>query len=204
MNEQPYDELPRTGQSHLGIYRDGQVHLDAPVDWPSGTHVEVRVAELAQPETAAAVGPAIIAGFGLPGRLAADLFDRYQIDYVVVERNAETVSRQRRLGRRVITGDICDESTLVRAGVRAAGILALTIPVEEAVLRATALARRLNRSIYIIARTVYSSSGLQASKLGASAVVKAEQAVAREFYEKLVRRLAETCVHVDSRGEGFG
>jgi hypothetical protein len=38
---------------------------------------------------------------------------------------------------------------------------------EEAVLEATSLARRLRPEIYIIARTNYSSKGMQASQLGA-------------------------------------
>ena len=70
-----------------------------------------------------------------------------------------------------------------------ASILALTIPDEEAVLAATSLARRLRPEIYILARTNYSSKGMQASQLGADDVIKAEQAVALQFYDRLSRRL---------------
>ena len=78
---------------------------------------------------------------------------------------------------------------MVQAGLSSATILALTIPDEDAVLRATSLARRLQPDIYIIARTNYSSKGMQASQLGADDVVKAEQAVALHFYDRLSRRI---------------
>ena len=81
--------------------------------------------------------------------------------------------------------------TLERAGLREAGILALTIPDEDAVLKGIALARRLRPDIYIIARTNYSSKGMRASQLGADDVVKAEQAVALQFYQRLSQHLAE-------------
>jgi CPA2 family monovalent cation:H+ antiporter-2 len=202
MNGQPDEEDRAAGRSFLGTYKAGQVHLDAPVDWPEGTRAEVTIASVRRPEAGSVVGPAIVAGFGLAGRWAVELFERYDIDYVVVERNAQTISRQRQLGRRAIQGDICDEQTLRLAGIEEAEILALTIPQEQAVLRATVLARKLNPSVYIIARTTYASAGLEASRLGASDVVKAEQAVAREFYEKLMRRLAELCEVVGTRNDG--
>jgi len=176
-------------QEYQGTFRDGCVYLDAPVNWPAGTRVLVRVAPPATSANAQPFGPVIIAGFGLPGRWVADIFDRHGIEYRVVDNNPETVRVQRSLGRTVIQGDISEEETLVRAGVAQASILALTVPNEQAVLKATELARKLNPGIYIVARTTHSSAGMEASRLGADEVVKAEQAVARQFYEMLLRRL---------------
>ena len=190
MSEASQGSQPSSCQAHLATYGHGHIQLDLPVDWPEGTRVDVRVVDSRTDEPDLVDKPAIIAGFGLAGRWAADLFERCGVPYLVVERNARTVVRQSRLGKNVILGDVCDEQTLVCAGIEGAGILALTIPDEQAVLRATALARRLNPELYIIARTIYTSSGLQVGELGANDVVKAEQAVAREFHEKLARRLA--------------
>jgi len=67
----------------------------------------------------------------------------------------------------------------------------VTVPDEQAVLTATKLARRLNPNIYIVARTLYSSSGMQATQFGADEVVKAEQVVARQFYEMLLRKIGK-------------
>jgi hypothetical protein len=174
-----------------GTFRDGSIQLDRPVSWPPGTRVVVRVTA---PSPTPAVesqsfGPVIIAGFGLPGRWVADIFDRHGIEYVVVDNNPETVRVQRGLGRAVIEGDIAEEDTLRRAGIDRSSILALTVPNEHAVLRATELAKKLKPDIYIVARTTYSSAGMEASRLGANEVVKAEQVVARQFYDMLLRKL---------------
>ncbi len=176
-------------EEYQGTFRDGCVYLDAPVNWPGGTRVLVRVAPPATSANVEPFGPVIIAGFGLPGRWVADIFDRHGIEYRVVDSNPETVRVQQSLGRTVIQGDISEEETLVRAGVAQASILALTVPNEQAVLKATELARKLNPGIYIVARTTHSSAGMEASRLGADEVVKAEQAVARQFYEMLLRKL---------------
>ena len=104
-----------------------------------------------------------------------------------------TVETQRALGRRIIQGDAAQAETLSEAGLATAAILALTIPDEDAVLQATSLARRLRPAIYIVARTNYSSKGMKASQLGADDVIKAEQAVALQFYDRLsqqIRRMA--------------
>lgn len=173
---------------YMGYYEDGVVRLSARVDWPNGTPVSVRVANLSA-QTAGDFGKVIIAGFGLAGRWVADIFDRHQVPYVIVEENAQTVITQRGLGRTVIEGDISEEETLRAAGIEDASILALTIPDEQAVLRATKLARSLKPGIYIVARTLHASAGMQASQLGADEVIKAEQVVARQFYEMLLRKI---------------
>jgi CPA2 family monovalent cation:H+ antiporter-2 len=188
MNDQLQGDGSRENE-YYGIYRDGVITLGANVAWPDGTAVTVRVAEK---QDHLAMGKVIIAGFGLAGRWVADIFDRHGIEYVVVEKNPATVECQRRLGRTIIEGDISCEETLQAAGISDASTLALTIPDEEAVLKATRLAREIKPGIYIVARTLYASSGMQASQLGADEVVKAEQVVARQFYEMLIRKIGET------------
>ncbi len=174
-----------------GTYENGVIRLSARVDWADGTAVLVRVADknMAGPDELRGLGRVIIAGFGLAGRWIAEIFDRHDIDYTIVEKNVATVESQRELGRRIVEGDIADEDTLRAAGIEEASILALTVPDEDAVLQATKLARKLRPGIYIVARTMYSSSGMQASQLGADDVIKAEQVVARQFYEMLLRKI---------------
>lgn len=173
-----------------GVYRHGHIDLQAPVDWPEGTRVAVQPIV---PGTADSVPPlidsVIIAGFGLAGRCVADLIEAADIPCVIIERNPVTVETQRALGRHVLEGDISDEQTLIRAGVKHADVLALTVPEEPAVLAATQKARQLNPDIYIIARTNYASRGMQAARLGADDVVKSELAVAQQFYAKLKHKL---------------
>lgn len=182
-------EAPEKSE-YLGTYERGMIRLSAPVDWPDGTAVCVRVAEMAEPEAPdVEFGKVIIAGFGLAGRWIADIFNRHGIDYVIVDTNPETIASQRELGREAIEGDIANPETLGKAGIDKASVLALTIPDEAAVLEATQLARSMKHGIYIVARTSYLSSGMRAFQLGADEVVKAEQAVARQFYEMMLRKL---------------
>jgi voltage-gated potassium channel Kch len=173
---------------YMGTYDGGVIRLDAPVEWKDGTRVVVSMAE---PESVVEedLGPVILVGFGLAGRWVADIFDRHGVDYVIVDQNPETIEIQRRLGLRAVQGDISEETTLREAGIEQASILVLTIPDEQAVLRTTQLARKIRPDIYIVARTNYTSAGLRAAQLGANEVIKGEQAVARQFYEKLLRKL---------------
>ena len=177
-----------SARSYGATYHDGRVRLDEAVDWPEG--LKLVVSPVYPPPGEARInGHGIIVGFGLAGRCVADLLDSAGISYTIIETNPDTVETQRALGRRVVAGDASDAQTLNEAGLDRASILALTIPDEDAVLEATSLARRVRPEIHIIARTNYSSKGMQASQLGADDVIMAEQAVALQFYDRLSRRL---------------
>lgn len=180
---------PRADQSVSAQYRDGRVELQRPVDWPDGTQLIVSALP-ALTDRNLFDGHVIIVGFGLAGRSVADFLDTADLPYSIIERNPSTVETQRALGRRIVHGDVTESEILISAGLYDATILALTIPEEAAVLKATSIARRLRPEIYIIARTNYSSQGMKASQLGADEVIKAEQAVALQFHEKISR-----CVH---------
>jgi len=178
----------RSARTYGATYRDGQVRLDESVDWPEG--LKLVVTPVHPPPGGAKInGHVIIVGFGLAGRCVADLLDSAGMSYTIIERNADTVETQRALGRQVVAGDASDAQTLNEAGLDRASILAPTIPDEDAVLEITYLARGLRPEIYIIARTYYSSKGMQATQLGADDVIMAEQAVAMQFYDRLSRRL---------------
>ncbi len=179
---------PMLDQALGAVFHDRQVELDGFADWPEGTRLMVTPV-LPPPAAGHIDGRVIIAGFGLAGRCVADLLDQEHLPYAIIERNPVTVETQRALGREVIEGNATDAETLLEAGLNDAVILALTIPDEEAVLQATSLARRLRPKLYIIARTNYSSQGMRASQLGADDVIKAEQAVALQFYDRLSRRI---------------
>lgn len=128
---------------------------------------------------------AVIAGFGVPGRAAADAYKAAGVSFCVVELNAATVLRCEHNGVPIIEGDVADESTLIRAGVPQAEILLLLVPNEKAVLATIPIARRLNPTIKIVARCAYISSGLEAHRRGADETIVAEQVVAREVLRLL-------------------
>lgn len=164
------------------------------MDWPDGTRIVVTPVSPLE-DNGQLDGHVIIVGFGLAGRCIADLLELAKLPFTIVERNPVTVETQRALGRNIIHGDATRAEILAEAGLATGAILALTIPDEEAVLAATSLARRLSPDIHIIARTNYSSMGMKASQLGADEVIKAEQAVAMQFYDRFKRRIRQLASH---------
>lgn len=126
-------------------------------------------------------GHAIIAGFGVPGRAAAEVLAARHTAFCVIELNPKTVERCSHAGVHIIAGDVCDEQTLRRAGAQRASILVLAVPSDPAVLEAVQVARRMNSSLKIVARCRYISSGMEAHRRGADQVIVEEQAVAREM-----------------------
>ena len=130
-------------------------------------------------------GHAIIAGFGVPGRVVADWLTQHHMPYVVIERNPSVVERCGRVGVPIIEGDVRDETSLKRAGIASASLLAITIPDEPTVLQAVEAAYKLNPLVKLFARCTFISGGLEAARRGATETVVAEEVVAREFVRLL-------------------
>ncbi|HEV7298123.1 MAG TPA: NAD-binding protein [Tepidisphaeraceae bacterium] len=128
---------------------------------------------------------AIIAGYGVPGRAAAEAYKNAGTAYCVIELNPATVDRCGHTGTPIIEGDVTDEATLRQAGAESADVLLLLVPNEKAVLAAIPIARRLNPNLKIVARCNYTSSGLEAQRRGANETIVAEQTVALEVLRLL-------------------
>ena len=126
-------------------------------------------------------GHAIIAGFGVPGRAAADVLAARHTPFCVIELNPKTVERCSHVGVHITAGDVCDAETLKRAGVERASLLVLAVPSDPAVLEAVSVARKLNPTVKIIARCRFISSGMEAHRRGADQVLIEEQIVAQEL-----------------------
>jgi monovalent cation:H+ antiporter-2, CPA2 family len=133
---------------------------------------------------------AIIAGFGIPGRMIAENLHRRGMSYCVIELNAATVERCAHRGVPIIVGDARDEHALRNAGIERATLVAVTLPDEPIALEAVTAIRRLNPTARIIVRCAYTSSGLDATRRGANDVVVAEQIVANEFSRLIDDRLS--------------
>lgn len=126
-------------------------------------------------------GHVVIAGFGVPGRAAAEFLAAHGTPFCVIELNPRTVERCSHVGVRIIEGDVCDEQTLRRAGVERATLLVLAVPSDPAVLEAVRIAHQLNPSLRIVARCRFISSGMEAHRRGAEEVIVEEQVVAHEI-----------------------
>jgi voltage-gated potassium channel Kch len=135
----------------------------------------------AQAAIDAMAGHAIVAGFGIPGRAAANLLAAKGVPFCVVELNPATVSRCSRAGLPIIQGNVCEQAVMHRAGIERASFLALAMPNENAVLEALVLARRLNPTIKILARCRHVSTAMEAAKRGADDVVSEEEVIGKAF-----------------------
>lgn len=135
----------------------------------------------------------IIAGFGPGGRAVADRLAAMSVPCVIVELNASTVQRQGSAGRRVVYGDISNPEVLDAAGIADAEAVIVTIPDDDAALRAVQAVRQSAPAAFIGVRTQFLSGKMRALALGANEVVVAEVAVAnamdREMFAALSARL---------------
>ena len=128
---------------------------------------------------------AIVAGFGVPGRVAADSLLAKNVPICVIELNRATVERCATTKYHVIEGDVCEEDVLRRAGVEHATLLVLAVPSDSAVLEAVSVARKLNPKLRILARCRFISSGMEAHRRGANEVIIEEQVVAQELQRRI-------------------
>ncbi len=135
---------------------------------------------------------AIIAGFGVVGRALADRFEVAGVPFAVVDLNQQTIQTQRSLGRAAIYGDISNREVLESAGIHSADVVILTIPDDDATLRACQMIRSVRADVYIAARTSFLSKAMTAMTLGADHVTVEEVAtaetMARQVFDNLLRR----------------
>jgi CPA2 family monovalent cation:H+ antiporter-2 len=132
----------------------------------------------------------IIAGFGVVGRNLAEHFAAGGLPFTIVELNPATVSRQRKLGRSIIFGDIANPEVLETAGIHHARAIILTIPDDEATLRACRAIRQAAPKIYVAARTTNLSRAIAATDLGADHVTVEEVATAQDMARQVMAQLA--------------
>ncbi len=131
----------------------------------------------------------VIAGFGVVGRAVADHLEVNGVPYTLVELNPETVMNQRRLGRQAIYGDIGNPAVLEALHIEHCDAVFLTVPDDDAILRACTAIRNLAPHVYIVARTGYLSAAFAATGAGADDVSIAEVAVAEDMVKRVLRRL---------------
>jgi Kef-type K+ transport system membrane component KefB len=142
---------------------------------------------------------AIIAGFGPVGRAVADALIKRGTDVTIIELNPRTVERQRGLGRPIIFGDAGNIEVLEKAGLADAAAVILTMPDEDAVLRAARLIRTVRPNVFLAARVNALSRAIQAMQLGADHVVVEELATAEAMAAQVLGKIDQL-----SSGEDTG
>lgn len=120
----------------------------------------------------------VIAGYGPVGRALAERFLEIGAEIVVIELNAATVRTQMVIGQRTVYGDASNPNVLEEAGVESADAVVLTLPDEQATIRAVRAVRAANPDAFVAARTGYLSRAFLAREVGADHVTVEEIATA--------------------------
>ena len=158
------------------------------------------LAGVAVPPTAAERDPrhrAVVIGYGPVGRTVARLLRQNDVTPTIVDLNLDTVRALREEGLPAIYGDAGHRDTLVSAGVPTAGAIILSVAGLAAAREVITMARELNPSILILARTAYIRELVTLKQAGAAVVYSGEGEVALAFTETILARLGATPEQID-------
>jgi len=130
----------------------------------------------------------IIVGMGLNGSNLAHTAKATGIPYLLIETNPDAVVREQAKGEPIFFGDASKEAVLKHAQVERAAILVIVVSDATATFSITALARRLNPQIYIIARTRFVSDTVELYKTGANEVIPEEFETSIEIFSRVLAK----------------
>lgn len=143
----------------------------------------------AAPQPSRPPGHIVIAGYGVVGRAVATRLLDMGIPWLVVELNPSTVRRQHALGHTIVYGDISNPDVQESAGLGRAEAVILTIPDDDAMIRACQGIRAQYPNIFIAARTTFLSRAMQATQAGANHVTVEEIATAEAMAKQVIEEL---------------
>lgn len=139
-----------------------------------GRHIGRRVdtvESLPIPPEDAGAGRAIVVGFGRVGRLVADMLEKHDKPYVVVDSDTDLVTEGRRLGYAVTFGDAANGSALTKLGVQDATAVILTMDEPVSAHRMVKKLRAQCPDLPIIARARDATHAAELYKDGATHAV---------------------------------
>jgi voltage-gated potassium channel len=116
-------------------------------------------------------GHYIIAGYGRVGRQVAREFDRSGVEFIVIEKGGDTISKLLADGYNYIEGDATDEDILHQARIDKADTLISTLPEEAQNVYLTLTAKQLNDRLKVIARADFEEGEKKLIRAGADHVV---------------------------------
>lgn len=130
----------------------------------------------------------IIVGFGLNGKYLARASASFNIPYMIVEMNPETVKREKSNGEPIFFGDATHDLILNHANVKFAKAAAVMINDPPAARRIVRAIRKLNPNIFLIVRTRYIFEKEKMMDLGANEVIPDEYGTSIEIFSRTLRR----------------
>jgi CPA2 family monovalent cation:H+ antiporter-2 len=143
---------------------------------------------------------AVVVGYGPTGRALTRLLRANGIEPTVIELNMDTVRALREEGIAAVYGEAARGDVLQQAGVATAGNLVVTADTGDSreIIR---LARALNPSIHVLARTAHLRDVQALRDTGAQGVFSGEGEVALALTEALLHRLGATADQIDRERE---
>ena len=139
----------------------------------------------------------IIVGHGLSGRNVATAAKTAKIPYVIIEMNPETVRKEKKAGEPIIYGDATHEAVLKHVGIEGARVMVVVISDPTATRRITAVAKRLNPKIHIIARTRFLAESTPLHDLGANEVIAEEYETSLEIFARVLAKYLVPKTEID-------
>ena len=135
----------------------------------------------------------IIVGYGPCGEILQHIFQKYDMEVVVIEMNIDTVNRLSKGKDKILAlhGDARQRTILKLAGAEKAEAIIITAASAPAKEIASA-ARGINSNISIMAYTTYMSNAKAMMSSGAETVFSGEEEVALSMMELLLTRLGAT------------
>jgi len=113
----------------------------------------------------------IICGFGRIGSLICKEFKTNGLDFVVVEKEHETLEKIEEEGYLFLKGDATLDETLLKAGIKRAKGLISVVTSDTSNVYITLTARGLNPDLFILARSGEEGSDIKLKRAGANKVV---------------------------------
>ncbi len=143
---------------------------------------------LEEDDTEESGGHLIIVGYGVNGRNLARAARAANINFRVVEINAETVRKEKAEGIPIMFGDATQETVLKTAGVENAKMIVIAIHDAAATRRVITLVRRMNPTLHILVRTRFVANMEDLHNLGANEVIPEEYETSVEIFSRVLAR----------------
>lgn len=130
----------------------------------------------------------IVVGFGLNGKNLARVLKETGIPYIIIEMNPETVKAEKLKGENIIYGDITKAEILSAAFIREASVIVFAISDPSASRRGLKLAKTLNKNVYTIVRTRFTSEINNLKQMGADEVIPEEFETSIQIFSKVLEK----------------
>ncbi|MFV0422420.1 cation:proton antiporter [Oleidesulfovibrio sp.] len=130
----------------------------------------------------------VIIGYGPGGRHLAQAARMWNIDYVIIDSNPDTVRDERARGIPIMFGDAASETMLEHAGIEHARAVAVVVSDPVAAHSVTALVRELAPDTQIITRARYLGEYDDMRKAGANEVIPAEMEASVAMVGRVLER----------------